>query len=94
MHAESQLFPKSTAKLRVGDYWAVQRSDGDFGFIVFLSHWHTFRSVFNAGLLDIVLPEPHLSDTGPILNVARVGRLHVKTFRETSTNVLGNVQTR
>jgi hypothetical protein len=86
--------PKSALKLQFGDYWPVRRSDGLFGFFAFIGRWAHFRSGFTAALLDPVQASPYLGPNGPPIRLRETGRLHIKTFAETATQITGNIRLR
>jgi hypothetical protein len=83
--------PKSALKLQFGD-------TGQFGgrmicsaFLSFIGRWGNMRSGFTAALLDHVQPSPCLAPDGPPIHLRKPGHLHVKTFPETATEIIGNV---
>lgn len=92
--------PKSTANLRFGDYWAIQREDSQFGFLAFLKPKGPGRTRFIACVLQHVQPDEILQVRGSRLDIhrwgviKRIGLIHVKTFQETSTEIIGNVAER
>lgn len=80
--------PKSTAKLRLGDYWPVLRSDGQFGYFAFL---YTFSG--RTGLIAALLKQVGAAET---LEAERVtihseGITHVRTFGATRSAIQGNI---
>ena len=80
--------PKSTARLRLGDYWAVRRKDGRFGFFAFL---YSFSG--RTGMIVALLNDVGVSETLRAKRVAihSTGVTHVRTFAATRSVILGNL---
>lgn len=94
MSAKYPFIPKTNVKMRFGDYWPVQRDDGDFGFCVFLEPWAHLRKGIVIALLDLVSDSPIVDEHGPILRLVEAGNTNVETFPATSTSVVGNIASR
>jgi hypothetical protein len=92
--------PKSTSSLQFGDYWAIQREDSQFGFLAYLKSDGRGRTGFFAAALDHIQLDRILSPTGDCFEVLqfgvipRIGLLHVKTFLETDSQIIGNISKR
>lgn len=86
--------PKSSLKMRRGDYWPLRCDDGNYGFCVFLSGWGHMRAGLVVGVLEIVSVEPSISDDGPAIPILEAGHTHVKTFAATGASVVGNIEKR
>jgi hypothetical protein len=86
--------PKSSLKMRRGDYWPLRRVDGNYGFCVFLGRWAHMRSGLILGILDIFSNEPSVPDNGPEIPIFEAGHTHVKTFAATGASIVGNIETR
>lgn len=84
--------PKTNLKLQRGDYWAVQREDGRFGYYAYLYPFSNRNSMIVA-LLRITGSEPIISKTNRI-EMHKVVMTSVKTFKETNSSILGNIEDR
>ncbi len=80
--------PKSTAKLRLGDYWAVRRNDGQFGYFAFLYPFSGRTGMITALLNHVGASESLRADR---VQIHSVGVTTIRTFMATQSVIQGNV---
>jgi hypothetical protein len=80
--------PKSTVKLRLGDYWSVPRRDGQFGYFAFLYPFSGRTSMIVALLKEVGASE---LITAKRVEIQSVGMTIIRTFATTKSKILGNV---
>ncbi len=94
MRNDYPFVPKSSLKMRRGDYWPLRCEDGSYGFCVFMSVWGHMRSGLVVGVLGMISAEQTIPESGPIIPILEAGHTHVKTFAATGASVVGNIEAR
>ena len=84
------MIPKSTTKLKAGDFCFVQRTDGFFVPFVFLFP-HLGRTSFFGGIVNARVDTPDLSKLPMCLRVTEYAVVHVQCFAKNNTPILGNI---
>lgn len=86
--------PKSTSRLRPGDFWAVPRTDGTFacGRVLQVTGDQLVSPTraFFGGLLNWVGSAPPTSQTIARASLLDVGIMHIKAILSTGGEILGN----
>ena len=80
--------PKSTVKLQLGDYWCVQRRDGQFGYFSFLYPFSGRTSFIVALLKDAGSTELIMAQR---VEIHAVGMTVIRTFAATGSRIVGNI---
>jgi len=84
------MIPKSTAKLREGDFCFIPRSDGKYIPFVYLFPYGG-RSSFYGGIIDAVVCAPDGSELPKHLDIRYHAVLHISCFKENKTPIVGNI---
>lgn len=87
--------PRSAARLRPGDFWALPLSDGRFGCAVVTDVAQAgpaSRSAFVVGLTDWVGQHPPSQTDATQATIFTQGLTHVRALTQTGAEVLGNVR--
>jgi hypothetical protein len=85
------FIPKTSVKLRLGDFAMLQRDDGRFVPLVFLSPVPGKRAVFYGALLSCVCEAASIpKDTGS-LALSEVAMIDIDVFSKFDAPVLGNL---
>lgn len=85
------FIPKTSVKLKRGDYAFLLRDDGRFVPMVFLEHVPKRRVTFYGALLDLVLDEPFIDAKGPRLNLCELAMIDIEAFGAANAPVVGNL---
>ena len=88
------FIPKTSVKLKRGDYAFLPRDDGRFVPIVFLDHVPKRRVTFYGALLDLVLDKPFIDADGPRLKLGELAMIDIDAFGAANAPVVGNLLTR
>lgn len=84
------MIPKSTAKLKEGDYCLVMRDDGGYVPFVYVGKRNNERSYFFGALADIVVSDTN-SKLPERIELLEHALLHIKCYKENNTPIVGNL---
>ncbi len=85
------MIPKSTAKIKEGDYCLIQRDDGRYVPFVYLFKQGASRNYFYGGIANTVLESDNSEDIPNGIDVTDYALLHIKCFKENNTPIVGNL---
>lgn len=89
------FIPKTTAKLKRGDYALLVRSDGRSVPLVFLDHVPNKRNVFYGALLNATTNQPVLEAHGHMLGLYdELAMIDVDAFAYSCAPIIGNISSR
>lgn len=83
------MIPKSTVKLKEGDFAWIERDDGMFVPFVFISRAQGKRSYFYGGIAELVASRE--SELPPNLNIEKYALLHIDAFKKNELSIEGNL---
>ncbi len=84
------MIPKSTAKLKEGDFCFIQRSDRKYVPFVYLFPY-SGRSGFYGGIINAVVSTPNSTELPKHLDIRYHAVLHISCFKENNTPIVGNI---
>lgn len=94
-HQMQQAFiPKTSTKLKRGDFAFLPRSDGRFVPLVFIDHVPRHRATFYGALVQAVIEGPHIEQEGTTLSLGELAMIDVRVFAAADAPVVGNLSAR
>jgi|GEM_PF-2032822 len=84
------MIPKSTVKLKEGDFCFIPRSDGKYVPFVYLFPY-SGRAGFYGGIINSVVSIPDVSELPAHLEIRYHAVLHISCFKENNTPIVGNI---
>jgi hypothetical protein len=88
------MIPKSNARLSIGDYCLVQRHDGRYVPFVYVGKRGAERMYFFGALANVILSSGLLDCIPERLVLGAHALIHIKSYRENNTPILGNIRDR
>jgi len=88
------MYPASTTKLRPGDFCFIPRDSGGFVPFVYICSPAKIRSSFYGALCNFISSEPHIVRLPDRLTIRHVAFVHVSSFKENGTPIVGNIAER
>jgi hypothetical protein len=88
------MIPASTTKLRPGDVCFIPRSNGGFVAFVYVCAPAKSRSALYGSLVDAIVDEPKLELMPQKLSILKPALVHISSYRENNTPIVGNVADR
>ena len=85
------MIPKSTVKMRFGDFCFVPRDDGRFALFIYICPQEKSRSYFHGALATSLVEVAQLDAVPSEIEIGEHALVHVQCFRENSTPISGNL---
>jgi hypothetical protein len=85
------FIPKTSVKLRRGDFAMLKREDGRYVPLVFLSPVPGKRVVFYGALLTVLCDAAYIPEGKGKLCIAEVAMIDIDVFSELNAPILGNL---
>jgi hypothetical protein len=91
---QQPFIPKTSTKLKRGDFAFLPRSDGRFVPLVFIEHVPRHRATFYGALIQAVIDGPNLEQDGATLTIGELAMIDIRVFAAANAPVVGNLAQR
>jgi hypothetical protein len=88
------MFPKSNTRLAAGDVCFIPRKDGRYVPFCYVGRSQNSRASFYGAFGDAVVRRPVLEELPDRLRLMEHGLVHIRSYRENNTPIVGNVRAR
>ena len=91
---QQPFIPKTSTKLKRGDFAFLPRSDGRFVPLVFIDHVPRHRATFYGALIQAVIDGPNIEQSGTTLTIGELAMIDIRVFAAADSPVVGNLSQR